>query len=171
MDHLNSNLTIRYNPDTDYIQCLHNGAWINAVKAGLQILYLYNFGNHFVDISGGWYAKYGNITFQSNYISIKATNAENQNGVATHRTPINLTYYENLKVNYDFISAHSYDKVLLKLRAENGTELILSTDATGGNGKVTNIDITDYNGKYNVEVVAGAYNLNMEVKLYSIKLS
>lgn len=96
LDQVNSD--IRYNPDTDYIQCQVNGIWVNWEFAALQfdgVLISQNFLD--TKTSGGWNAS-ANFALQSNgyYRIQRASGGANVSTINT----LNLLPYSQLVLKY-----------------------------------------------------------------------
>ena len=51
--YVNSNLSVRYNPDTDTIQVLYGGVWVDFMRANMNNLILFD-NEDKTDITGGW---------------------------------------------------------------------------------------------------------------------
>lgn len=80
---LNTNISARYNPDTDWVQLFFAGAWNNWKRAFLQPTYLYHEGNEYTEITGGWdYAIGGAITKNSKYLELTCSNQGYRFGVS-----------------------------------------------------------------------------------------
>lgn len=98
-------MTVRYDPNTDYIQCLLNNEWKNWKRAHLQALYLYQEGIECTDITGGWVAKskaYHNSQFaptvptmikNENDIYFKMTSGSFKSGTICTNNKIDVTDY------------------------------------------------------------------------------
>lgn len=81
---LNGNLSVRYNTDTDTVQILYNGTWVDW-KSGEQTdipLFISGQGSVNTDISGGFTKTSGNYTgnVNLNAIVMSTTNATNTSG-------------------------------------------------------------------------------------------
>lgn len=81
---LNRNLSVRYNTDTDTVQILYNGTWVDW-KSGEQTdipLFISGQGSVNTDISGGFTKTSGNYTgnVNLNAIVMSTTNATNTSG-------------------------------------------------------------------------------------------
>lgn len=82
---LNGKLSVRYNTDTDTVQILYNGTWVDW-KSGEQTdipLFISGQGSVNTDISGGFTKTSGNYTgnVNLNAIVMSATNATNTSGL------------------------------------------------------------------------------------------
>ena len=49
-----TNANVRYNSETDFFEIYFENEWHNWKSAGFQKLWLYNYGNEYVDEIGGW---------------------------------------------------------------------------------------------------------------------
>lgn len=81
---VNRNLSVRYNTDTDTVQILYNGTWVDW-KSGEQTdipLFISGQGSVNTDISGGFTKTSGNYTgnVNLNAIVMSTTNATNTSG-------------------------------------------------------------------------------------------
>jgi hypothetical protein len=82
---VNRNLSVRYNTDTDTVQILYNGTWVDW-KSGEQTdipLFISGQGSVNTDISGGFTKTSGNYTgnVNLNAIVMSTTNATNTSGL------------------------------------------------------------------------------------------
>lgn len=119
-----------------------------AVWGYLEPIYIYNNGNQYTDITGGWYANKSDsgstVTFNSNNIYL-----------ATSST--STTYYHAFANTFNSFDFSGYSKMILSLTKSNSVQFfvaltngwIYSTTSQFSSGTIT-IDITDFVGKETV---------------------
>lgn len=104
---LYSDMNMRYNPDTDYIQCKYDGIWRDFEKAYMHALILYNSGNEYVDITGGWadtplnlsYSEaYPTLTKAANFLQLQDSGKYGGAKYCTNNT-IDITHYNKIIFN------------------------------------------------------------------------
>ena len=102
---VNGNLSVRYNTDTDTVQILYNGTWVDW-KSGEQTyipLFVSGQGSVNTDISGGFTKTSGsyNGTVNTNAITMSASNATDTSGtyavVVGSGKMIDRTVYKKIK--------------------------------------------------------------------------
>lgn len=109
LDELNTNINIRYNAETDKIQVLINGEWLDCINANTQSVTLYDYGAENVEITNGWaiensqaYAP-GNTSKTANALRVCGGGSGSYGGCISTLKKIDLTPYSKLYVE----SSHS----------------------------------------------------------------
>lgn len=168
---LYSDMSVRYNPLTDYIQAYYNGSWKDAVLAKLQPheTYLYNKGFLNSDLIGDFVAEAYNMSpgasnstidkpsILKRTTSIKFTNEKNgysncQGSIWTANA-IDLTNYKKIKINViDFGDTASNFFALSKKYKDISNLVYLSTSKR----QITSVDMYECD----ISNITGLYYLS-----------
>ena len=105
-----SSKAVLYNSETDYFGIYINGEWKDVLFAGLNRHWLYNKGNEFTALTGGWddtgYANHstcirsGIVTKYSEYIDFKITGSSRCSIVVGTNNPVDLEPYKEIVFTY-----------------------------------------------------------------------
>jgi len=180
---LNTDLSVKYNSDDDWIYCKVNGVWQRLKKAYLQseliyddgVMY-YNLAQYKSDISGAA------TTFGEHSISIAITTNYGSSGDyyvgAITSEQIDLTNYDRISINYSNLIQSGGRRYLLIAVVDSSntiTELAsVQADSSAQSGTLT-ADISNTQGSYRVYVCIGRLNgashaLPMSVNITNISL-
>lgn len=143
----------------------------------IERLYLYNEGDEYEDVTGGWgitgYARSGFTIFantkQSNYILIKSDNVGNT-GLSGTLNSINLNSYNKLCFDVDNIYERFGEYMNVGVcpnKSAFGTDRIVSAATTLGGRHIFEYDISNATGSYYIFVTTVA---GMESHLYRVWL-
>ena len=105
---LNSNLTMRYNPDTDMVQIFYNGEWNDWKSGNMQTFYLYKDGeiNTELDLSGYTWSTYSKTAPTKNLSNICVSLPSRTSGTTCSifgtDDLIDLTKYKILGIEYSY---------------------------------------------------------------------
>lgn len=160
-----------------------------AEQGDSKELYLYDSGNEFDKVTGGWKGHQWDTSFTAGYFSKKDTYLEYGDNTSNYRyggfvtnSGIDLTPYSTLYVDFQFVSysasGYSADHKICVCQDNTPTirnqkfDYVHSVSNAPGRYQVE-IDISNYNGIYylGVQGQSGAYNNHTNIqRLYSMKL-
>ncbi len=163
---------IRYNTDTDYIQILANGKWINWKRAQVQSVVLFDGqtgkGQLNKELSGGFgniSTDYGtSITYSNTAITMKTVGQDTQGcyaPIASSHLAIDLTQYDKLRMHVsNFVITPNTSKPMLRVSKEKNYYNNTTTRSTNINEKGwQELDVSDLQGTYYI-LFGGSVNTN-----------
>lgn len=99
LSEINDNLTVRYVPETDYLQVVNtSNSWINCLRMGLLDQYIFNNGNEYE--SGGFSLYNGGGTVTNNGSFLIFDGIKSTTGMFSCVNSYDLTHYNTLRVTY-----------------------------------------------------------------------
>lgn len=185
-------LNVRWNSESDSFEVLKNGEWLEIGYAGLLKRYLYNLGDSFSDITGGYEAlgisnssshigleKAPVLTMESTHMNIKWTgNYQYTMGGVLNKKAIDLTNANKLYVAYN-ASHNGTIKTAIRfiISTKNTTplnnlsEAIILNDDTSSISDTIEIDVSSISGAVYYGVLfmtSDGGNIDEEVNISSI---
>ena len=170
---LDSN-ALTYNPETDYFGVNINGEWHDVLKAGFERTYLYQLGNEYTDVTGGWrniamndgYTKSSLVTFDKGETYMKALlkvkiDGEyryHSNVVFETTNAIDLSSYSKLYIEVNHVSNVISGTSRLQLTSKASTTTDFGTPAyeeyfTDLNGTgIVCLDLSNVFGSYYIAI-------------------
>jgi hypothetical protein len=130
------------------------------------VVYLYNSGAEYVDLTGGWIVQKGAVKNVDN-INIANTNPLFQNGgVNGYRTTntVNLTNYTKLKILYSSNIAVGPNFLTASTTTNFGETNVASLAVAIGTDVVSEIDVTSLNSSYYIGGYLTAASMNVTIK-------
>ena len=110
---LDTNLTIKYNLETDMIQLYTADGWVNWKSAGYKELWLYNNGNEFYDTTGYFKSlctdRHGNAS--------NSSVTKNSDHITMYSAPV--SYQGLVCYTYNIINFKDYNKLYIESTASN----------------------------------------------------
>ena len=178
---LNNSDNIRYDPESDYIQCLVNGEWYNAYYVGSKILYLFDNGDLCTNVTGGWSKDGYTVTNGGNAINsytgptlsnvmlVSNGSVNLRCGVSGTGKAIDLTNRKKLKIKASSTTASETRIFISSTKGVNYQSMIVFPYT---NESTFEIDISGYKGNYYIGVVAGSTgnNSNYSITVKEISL-
>lgn len=148
----NKNLNVRYNYETDAIQCLFNGEWQDFMAVSFRDSILYSYGNEYESVSGGWSnVRNLSVNFTKNSDNMYSnSHASASGGIATTNT-IDLTPFKSLKVKADITGIYSiYGLTIYILNSNKETVANFEMNEKGLKDWV--FDISSLTGEHHIEL-------------------
>ena len=127
---------MRYNYETDNVEIYIDGEWVKWQKASMKICNIYTDGIQNIPLttsySSTWNDVQANVRFKETYIELESYQSSSSRFGTD--TPIDLTYYEKMCVEYT--------------TASNSTKQIITGNISELTGeRYIFVRLTDYNGK------------------------
>jgi hypothetical protein len=185
-------LNVRWNSESDSFEVLKNGEWLEIGYAGLLKRYLYNLGDSFSDITGGYEAlgisnssshagleKAPVLTMESTHMNIKwAGTYQYTMGGVLNKKAIDLTDAKKMYVTYN-ASHNGTIKTAIRFiigtknttPLNNLSETIILGDSTSNISDTIEIDVSSISGAVYYGVLfmtSDGGNINEEVNISSI---
>lgn len=138
------------------VQLKLNNIWVNWMRAGLIEQYLYNSGNLYNDITGGWLSAYFtqaqtssiNPIFGENSITCSAAGTNQSSSVYTGNM-IDISGYDSLIINVNHVALFGYLVIANAIPAALSNAAISIKITTAGQHI---LDISKFIGKYYISV-------------------
>lgn len=164
---LNRKLSVRYNPETDTIDVLADGEWMQAVKAGLQALDLlllnYTNVNNFTHTTG---ANVWNVTGGSVYAGYHTGTSTSDN--------FDATPYNTLVLDVDYIQpgGNGDTNITIDLLDASGNVLKTITKLTNPSAGATKntaltVDISGINSKAKIRLTSAAWSYSSMIATFN----
>lgn len=136
---------------------------------------LYDAGNQYTDITGGWirHGTGGTVTFNDDNIYL-ATLSEYTEGAVDTTNAVDLTDYATLKVTVQ--GSSKIGKVLVYTKDTTGKEIVAASVSlkSGTNETVTSLDVSGLSGVYYVRIqssgTASSYYITGKFNVTKVKL-
>ncbi len=166
-----SEMSVRYNAQTDYIQVYSGQQWHNWMTAGLLWDgYLYNYGKFSEYFSG--FSGNGNVYHKADHISVIAGPVTGTNLVTVKSNQIDFSKYKKIKINAKssvYTAGAYYTNIYIESKSGNIVtgKKTLSTAATTYELDVTGVDV----GYIVLQSYLYNITLNFENFIYFIQIN
>lgn len=172
--------SVRYNPETDSLECYYNGTWNVIMVTGMKIPYLYSYGDEFTLYTGGWELSNYKWNAAGTYSASSGSKYENYmyfEGLGTGKCTIlgtakaiDLAPYNRLILEVDGVGVYSNvpGRIMIKEETKDSND-VLSLDITGTGVQTVQLDVSGLKGKYYIAI--GAFNASgRKLKVYEVRL-